>query len=221
MPVSISGTTGYAGPLGTITVGTTALEANAVTPAKMSRTGTSGQVLTSGGAGADPSYTTLPTSVTSFIGQTGAVDPTVTGAIGSIVDGFYTVTTPTASYGTQRLVSYNVGTTIAGSSLAYNFSIVLAASSGTVAVTPGGSMTRTLLGNATSFGFPSSGAAGASYYFVTSSGGSGYSTAVNGTCSYSTLSGSWRSLSPVYAKTYNDGCNSFGQWANGLWQRYA
>jgi len=35
MPVSISGTTGYAGPLGSLTVGTTALEANAVTTAKI------------------------------------------------------------------------------------------------------------------------------------------------------------------------------------------
>jgi hypothetical protein len=59
MPVSISGTTGYAGPLGAITVDTGSIVNNAVTPAKMSRTGTSGQVLTSGGAGADPSYTTL------------------------------------------------------------------------------------------------------------------------------------------------------------------
>jgi hypothetical protein len=179
-------------------------------------------VLTSGGAGADPSYQTLPTSVTSFIGQTGAVDPTVTGAIGSIVDALYTVTTPTASYGTQRIVSYNVGTTVAGSSLAYNFSVVVPSSVGTAALTPGGSMSRTLLGNTTSFGFPSSGAAGASYYIsLGSGGGSGYATAINGTCSYSTLSGSWRSLSPVWARTFNDGCNSFGMWANGLWQRYA
>jgi hypothetical protein len=58
MPVSISGTTGYAGPLGAITVDTGSIVNNAVTPAKMSRTGSSGQVLTSNGAGADPSYQT-------------------------------------------------------------------------------------------------------------------------------------------------------------------
>lgn len=63
MPVSISGTTGYAGPLGAITVDTGSIVANAVTPAKLSRTGTAGQVLTSGGSGADPSYTTLSSGV--------------------------------------------------------------------------------------------------------------------------------------------------------------
>ena len=73
MPVSISGTTGYAGPLGAITVDTGSIVANAVTPAKMSRTGSSGQVLTSNGAGADPSYTSVSavTSITAGGGLTG------------------------------------------------------------------------------------------------------------------------------------------------------
>jgi hypothetical protein len=43
---------------------TAKLAANAVTPAKMSRTGTTGQVLTSGGTGADPSYQALPAGYT-------------------------------------------------------------------------------------------------------------------------------------------------------------
>jgi hypothetical protein len=82
MPVSISGTTGYAGPLGSLTVGTTAIEANAVTPAKMSRTGTSGQVLTSNGAGADPSYQSLPAGgVTSAVAGNGIAVSASTGAV--------------------------------------------------------------------------------------------------------------------------------------------
>lgn len=43
-------------------VTTDKIAANAVTPAKMSRAGTAGQVLTSNGSGADPSYQTLPAS---------------------------------------------------------------------------------------------------------------------------------------------------------------
>lgn len=42
-------------------VTTAKIAANAVTLTKLAREGTSGQVLTSGGAGADPSYTALPT----------------------------------------------------------------------------------------------------------------------------------------------------------------
>jgi hypothetical protein len=41
------------------TVATADVDNNAITPAKLSRTGTAGQVLTSGGAGADPSYQTV------------------------------------------------------------------------------------------------------------------------------------------------------------------
>jgi hypothetical protein len=67
MTVSINGTTGYAGPLGVITVDTASIQANAVTPAKMSRTGTAGQVLTSNGSGADPSYATPATGIQSFV----------------------------------------------------------------------------------------------------------------------------------------------------------
>jgi hypothetical protein len=81
MPVSISGTTGYAGPLGAITVDTGSIVNNAVTPAKMSRSGTSGQVLTSGGAGADPSYQSLPSGVTSAAAGNGIAVSASTGAV--------------------------------------------------------------------------------------------------------------------------------------------
>lgn len=82
MTVSISGTTGYAGPLGAITVDTGSIVANAVTPAKMSRTGTSGQVLTSNGTGADPSYQALPSGgVTSAVAGNGVAVSAATGAV--------------------------------------------------------------------------------------------------------------------------------------------
>lgn len=82
MPVSISGTTGYAGPLGAITVDTGSIVNNAVTPAKMSRTGSSGQVLTSNGAGADPSYQSLPAGgVTSAVAGNGIAVSAATGAV--------------------------------------------------------------------------------------------------------------------------------------------
>jgi hypothetical protein len=117
MPVSISGTTGYAGPLGAITVDTGSIVNNAVTPAKMSRTGTSGQVLTSNGAGADPSYTTLPTSVTSAVAGNGVAVSAATGAVtfslagpsaGSV--GTHAIATPNAgSYSNGAVFSYGTG----------------------------------------------------------------------------------------------------------------
>lgn len=105
MTVSINGTTGYAGPLGAITVDTGSIVANAVTPAKMSRTGTSGQVLTSGGAGADPSYQNLPAGgVTSITAGTGLTGGTIT-TTGTIALDVYNGST--ANYST-----YPIGTNI-------------------------------------------------------------------------------------------------------------
>jgi hypothetical protein len=92
MPVSINGTTGYAGPLGVITVDTASIQANAVTTAKiadtnvtlakLARVGSSGQVLTSNGTGADPSYQALPAGgVTSVSGGSGISVSAATGAV--------------------------------------------------------------------------------------------------------------------------------------------
>jgi hypothetical protein len=56
MPVSISGTTGYAGPLGSLTVGTTALEASAVTTAKIADANVTQAKLAAGVAGNGPAF---------------------------------------------------------------------------------------------------------------------------------------------------------------------
>lgn len=86
-----------------------AVGANTITLAKLARVGTAGQVLTSGGAGADPSYQALPAGgVTSLNGQTGAITDTTVGSIGS-----YVVASTTSS-GT---VGYAAGATVAGSAL--------------------------------------------------------------------------------------------------------
>jgi hypothetical protein len=108
MPVSISGTTGYAGPLGAITVDTGSIVNNAVTPAKMSRTGSSGQVLTSNGAGADPSYQALPSGgVTSLAAGNGIAVSASTGAV-TVSQDIYTGTS-------DANTSYPIGSYVVGS----------------------------------------------------------------------------------------------------------
>jgi hypothetical protein len=80
-----------------------------VTNTMLARTGTAGQVLTSNGAGADPSYTTLPTSVTSAVAGNGVAVSAATGAVtfsaaaptfntvGSYVTGYYSTTSAVSS----------------------------------------------------------------------------------------------------------------------------
>jgi hypothetical protein len=116
MPVSISGTTGYAGPLGPITVDTAAIINNAVTTAKiadtnvtlakLARVGTSGQVLTSNGTGADPSYQAIPASVTSAVAGNGIAVSAATGAvtISAAAPTFNTV----GSYANANLVASSI-----------------------------------------------------------------------------------------------------------------
>lgn len=74
-PVLNQDTTGIASQIANGAVSTSAkLAANVVTTAKLAREGTAGQVLTSGGAGADPTYVTLGgAGVTSVGGYTGVV----------------------------------------------------------------------------------------------------------------------------------------------------
>ena len=97
---------------------TSALAPNAVTSAKLAREGSAGQVLTSNGAGSDPSYQSLPAGgVTSFNTRTGAVTLSATdvgtataglsaGAIGSYIVGFDTAAT-------------NRGSTVSAASIQY------------------------------------------------------------------------------------------------------
>ena len=119
MPVSISGTTGYAGPLGAITVDTGSIVNNAVTPAKMSRTGSAGQVLTSGGAGADPSYTSVSavTSITAGGGLTGGTI-TTTGTI-AVDTAFGAIGTYAMLYSFNRSNTAPGSTSTPGSQLGY------------------------------------------------------------------------------------------------------
>ena len=119
MTVSINGTTGYAGPLGAITVDTSAIVANAVTPAKMSRTGTSGQVLTSNGAGADPSYQSLPAGgVTSAVAGNGIA---VSGATGAVTISLAAPTQNTV--GSYAFVGISSANTSAAPTFGTNYSV--------------------------------------------------------------------------------------------------
>lgn len=90
-----------------VNVTTAKIAANAVTAAKLAREGSSGQVLTSNGAGSDPSYQALPAGgVTSLNGQTGAITNTSQYAIGSSITGR-----------PKNNTTYASNSTIAGSSL--------------------------------------------------------------------------------------------------------
>lgn len=86
-------------------VGTADIAANAVTAAKLAREGTTGQVLTSNGAGSDPSYQTISTTPT-----TAQVLTATAGASAGAV-GTYIFAGPSGNAG----ASY--GSTLAGSSL--------------------------------------------------------------------------------------------------------
>lgn len=95
MTVSISGTTGYSGPMGSLTVPVASINATG-TPSSttfLRGDGTwnapaGGVTSATAGTGMSVSASTgavtfTNTGVTSFVGQTGAVDPTVFGAIGN------------------------------------------------------------------------------------------------------------------------------------------
>lgn len=98
-------------PVGAVADGsitTDKLAANAVTSAKLAREGTSGQVLTSNGAGSDPSYQTISTTPTTAQVLTATAGATA-GAIGT-----YTHAYPTSTV--------SIGGTTAGSNLRGYFS---------------------------------------------------------------------------------------------------
>lgn len=207
-------------------VTTAKLAANAVTLAKLARVGTAGQVLTSNGAGADPSYQSLPSGgVTSFAGQTGAVDPTTIGNIGSIVFGVYRVTLTAPVNGAPTNVNYGAGTTIAGSNLAYDVKVYgyaigtltslqayIPANQGCISLNFSG-------GAASSRAFPNSGggAGGGNYLTVENMG----AVNANNPLTYSTGAGSWRSLSGFNTPYNANSCGADARWGFALWVRYA
>ena len=87
MPVSINGTTGYAGPLGSLTVDSTALQANAVTTAKIADANVTVAKLSATGT---PSSSTFlrgdgtwnaPGGVTSAVAGNGIAVSGATGAV--------------------------------------------------------------------------------------------------------------------------------------------
>ena len=90
-------------------VTTAKVAANAVTVAKMAREGSSGQVLTSNGAGSDPSYQTISTTPTTAQVLTATAGASV-GAVGT-----YAMLGSVSGTG----VAYTAGTTVAGSGLVY------------------------------------------------------------------------------------------------------
>lgn len=184
--------------------GTSALQA--VAP------GTTGNVLTSNGTTWTSS---APASgVTSFIGQTGAVDPTVAGALGSVLFGCYIVTSPYANNNTTTNGAYSVLTT-AGSNIAYNISFTT--STGAAGVAPGQYFYRVHSGGySTTQPFPATGAVGSNIAVGVSTSVYNTSSAFNATLTYTTLSGSWRSLSSQMLVNINaTGCG--GDQTNAYW----
>jgi hypothetical protein len=89
------------GDKGDITVSalgaTWTIDNNVVTLAKLARVGTEGQVLTSGGAGADPSYTTLSQNSIYQLNSNVTVTDAGTGKIETTIDGVITEELTTAS----------------------------------------------------------------------------------------------------------------------------
>lgn len=99
-------------------VTTQKLAANAVTAAKLAREGSAGQVLTSNGAGSNPSYQSLPAGgVTSFNTRTGAVTLT-TADVGTATGGLALRAIGAYALCSNRTNGIAAGGTIAGSNLA-------------------------------------------------------------------------------------------------------
>jgi hypothetical protein len=169
--------------------------------------------------------TTLSSApVTTFVGQTGAVDPTVIGSIGSTICGCYIVTLPGNVNAAPTTTTYAIGTTIAGSSLAYDIKIYGTRSGGssTASYIP---MTHAdvwlaMTGSATNGRtFPVSGTNyGSAYGFTTPYIASTGTTVV---VTYSTMSGSWRSLSGFSDTSNQNSCGAEAHWLHVLWTRYA
>lgn len=172
------------------------------------------------GAGLSGAGTTLSPLVNSY-------DPTTVGAIGSVIHGMYIVNTPTSANNTKTCARYASGLSVAGSSIAYDVSFSPSSSgfNGTATVEAGHDLIRSLLSlYASPISFPPNGAQG-SYFVSSSSSIGGLTSNVGATVSYSTMSGSWRSMSPFNVSLSNVGAgigaSSDGCWSSIPWVRYA
>ena len=175
------------------------------------------------------SITISNSGVTSFVGQTGAVDPTVFGAIGSVVVAPYLATIGTTgapnTNPSSATVGYAAGTTVAGSSLAYN--ITSPNSIGNTGTIYGNSFYGYSQSQITSIAAPASGTRpNSTYWFIPSQYGSNFGTLNSNSTvvTYSTLSGSWRAMH-AFCNVLNNvgGCCSHatGFWNPATWMRYA
>ena len=160
-------------------------------------------------------------AVTSFIGQTGAVNPTTLGNLGSIVQGYYIVTSPTTGGNSAAANKYATGLSVAGSSIAYDFAFTTMINGVSVPIYAGsGFLRQTNNVSTSSFTFPVSGTAiGGNKRLGTGIEGE---SAVNPTATYSILSGSWKSLVGFSVHGENSACVIFGAfWPLVSWVRYA
>jgi hypothetical protein len=169
----------------------------------------------SGGTGA-VTVTASGGGVTSYIGATGAVDPSVLNNIGNIQDAAVIASSPSVSPSVTTAVNtYAVGNTQSGGSLAYN-----AYGKGTygnitpIYAPPSWFILQPGNPNQNAVGFPSSGATNVSF-------GSNMPVSVAAYFAYSTLSGSWRQLSSSQNFKWYDGCSYNASWSSGVWMRYA
>jgi len=168
--------------------------------------------------------------VTSFAGQTGAVDPTIFGAVGGVVRAYYIVSSPTANSANSNAITINyaAGTTVSGGSLAYNVYPVAIGSNGTWYASEGMYLGGYIsLSGSQSISFPPNGSrpsASYNYNITKFYGVNGNTQQANTFLTYSTLTGSYRSISSFSnSNQYIGGCNNqfYPYWAPALWVRYA
>jgi hypothetical protein len=169
------------------------------------------------------------TGVSSFVGQTGAVDPTVFGAVGGLVRAYYIVGSPTANSANSNTITINyaAGTTVSGGSLAYNVYPVANGSNGTWYASESMFLGGTFsLSGSQSIPFPPNGSrpsSAYSYTITTIYNIQGYFQQAGTFLTYSTLTGSYRSISAFSnSNQYIGGCSQFyPYWTPALWVRYA
>ena len=155
--------------------------------------------------------------VTSFAGLTGAVDPTVIGNVGNVVFGHYIVNATTGT-NNNAYQAYGIGTAIAGSSLATD---CRATTTGYTGFWNGNQVGRGYSAAALgSIAFPPNGSTGGASYNQDVGNTLGNTS---NTISYSTQSGSWRSLNRFMVTGYTStSCSvTTAQWMGAFWVRYA